>query len=71
MKQPYATMQEFSDEQEALRLKYYAKRLKENARTAAAWGVPSQESTGYSQQELTNIIYQLLDYIERLEKCLK
>lgn len=34
------------------------------ARQAASWGVPDNESTGYSQTELCGIIRQLINYIE-------
>lgn len=35
------------------------------ARQAASWGVPDNESTGYSQSELCGIIRQLINCIEK------
>lgn len=40
-------------------------RLLEKAKQAAAWGVPDNESTGYSHSELCGIIRQLVNYIEK------
>lgn len=35
------------------------------ARQAASWGIPDNESTGYSQVELCGIIRELINYIEK------
>lgn len=35
------------------------------AQQAAAWGVPDNESTGYSQSELCSIIRQLINELEK------
>lgn len=66
-KQPYATMHDFLQDRERAQLEFYSRHLKSKANTAVAWGVPDRESTGYSHSELTSIISQLLNYIERLE----
>lgn len=39
--------------------------LLSRARQAASWGVPDNESTGYTQSELCEIIRQLINYIEK------
>lgn len=41
--------------------------LLERAREAASWGVPSNESIGFTQIELTQIISELIREIERLQ----
>lgn len=59
VKEHYSTMEEAAN--------HFSKiRLLEKAKQAAAWGVPDNESTGYSHSELCGIIRQLVNYIEKL-----
>ncbi len=46
------------------------KDLKARIRTAIAWGVPDQESIGYSATEFVNLLSEALREIERLERRL-
>lgn len=47
------------------------KNLIAEAQQAAAWGVPSQESVGYSQSGLCSIIYKLIDKVKELDSIVQ
>jgi len=42
-------------------------KLKEDMRTAIAWGLPDTESTGYSHYEFIQLLSRAYNYIEFLE----
>lgn len=50
------------------KLYHTQQKLLEEARTAIAWGIPDNESTGYSASEFTKIIHKLVRRVEQLEK---
>lgn len=59
------SIEEYLAQRDEEHAKKYKHKLLEDARRAIGWGVPDRESTGYSQRELVNIIYELVRFIER------
>lgn len=49
----------------------FQRNFKSKVRTAAAWAIPSHECVGYSQAELSTLLYRCLERIEYLEETLR
>ncbi|HEY9704498.1 MAG TPA: hypothetical protein V6C58_18780 [Allocoleopsis sp.] len=62
---PFKTLDEYNRFVNKIDQEKSRKKLLEEANTAIAWGIPDNESTGYSRQELVRIISNLVRFIEK------